>query len=615
MDILGISAFYHDSAAVLLRDGHILAAAQEERFSRKKHDAGLPVQAMRWCLSAAGNPARLDAVAFYDKPLLKLHRLLSSWMAAAPGGLPAAHAALPVFLRKKLWVPLLIEEALEGMGVTAPPPIFPEHHLSHAASAFFPSPFPRAAVLTVDGVGEWASSTLGRGEGRQLELLAEQRFPHSLGLLYTAFTTFCGFAANDGEYKLMGLAPFGAPRFVDTILEHLVDLKDDGSFRLNLAHFAFHRGLTMTGPGFERLFDGPPRAPEGPLTRRELDLARSMQAVTEEILLRSARHGKVLTGERHLCLAGGVALNCVANGRLLREGPFDDLWIQPAAGDAGGALGAALIAWHTLEGQPREPSTGTMQAARLGPGFSDGEIAAFLAAGGHPARHLTAECWAPTVAALLASGRVVALFDGRMEYGPRALGHRSILADPRSPGMQALLNRKVKLREGFRPFAPAALAERAAEHFDLDRPSPFMLLVARVRGWQAPDEPQGDDLGARLRALVSPLPAVTHVDGSARVQTVDAADHPRFHALLSTFAHQTGCPVLVNTSFNLRDEPIVCTPADALRTFLRSEIDALVLGDHLLLKEEQPMAPGPDAWLPPSPWDWARWPGLDGVAS
>jgi carbamoyltransferase len=608
MDVLGVSGLYHDAAAVLLRDGEILAAAQEERFSRVKHDAQLPLEAIAWCLHRAGNPREIAALAFYDKPLLKLHRILETQLAVAPRGLGAFRAAMPPWLREKLWIPMKLERALEGCGVARPPtPLFAEHHLSHAASAFYPSPFERAAVVTLDGVGEWATGTIARGEGHRLVSLVEQRFPHSLGLLYTAFTTFCGFRANSGEYKLMGLAPYGEPRFVEAILGELVDLKEDGSFRLNLAHLGFHHSLTMTGPSMASLFGGPPRQPEGPITRRELDLARSIQAVTEEIVLRTARHAHALTNERALCLAGGVALNCVANGRLLREGPFDELWIQPAAGDAGGALGAALLAWHRQLDRPRtvRPDGDAMGGALLGPDFDDEEIEAFLQRRGARYQRLEREARAPRIAALLAEGRVVAVFDGRMEFGPRALGARSILADPRLPRMQARLNRAIKYRESFRPFAPAVLTERCAEHFELDRPSPYMLLVSPVRGFDPAPRPEDPaDLQARLTASTAALPAVTHVDGSARVQTVDATIHPRFHALLSAFEALTGCPVLVNTSFNLRGEPIVCTPADALRCFQRCELDALVLGSFLLLPEEQP---GPDAqrpWAPWEPWPW-----------
>ncbi len=616
MDILGISAFYHDAAAVLLRDGRVLAAAQEERFTRRKHDASLPARAMRWCLRAAGNPSRLDAVVFYDKPLRKLERFLSTQLAVAPGGLAQTRAALPDWLRRKLWIPLLVERALEDCGLRSIPPLlFTEHHHAHAASAFYPSPFRSAAVLTVDGVGEWSTSTIGHGEGAGLDLLVEQRFPHSLGLLYSAFTTFCGFRANDGEYKLMGLAPYGEPRYVQRILDDLVELKDDGSFRLDVERFGFHRSLRMTGPGFATLFDGPARVPGQPLTRRELDLARSIQVVTEEILLRMVRHARSLTGESTLCMAGGVALNCVANGRVLREGPFDRLWIQPAAGDAGGALGAALAVWHDRFQGVREGEQDGMQGALLGPGFRDETLRAFLEEQAWPCRVLSAESWADSVAGLLAEGRVVGVFQGRMEYGPRALGNRSILADPRQPGMQARLNRSVKLREGFRPFAPAVLAERAAELFELDTGSPYMLVVAPVRGYEPPPTGGDEDLGARLRAVRSPLPAATHVDGSARVQTVHRETNPRFHGLLEAFAARTGCPALLNTSFNLRDEPIVCTPADALRSFLRCELDALVLGPFLLLREDLPMEVGPAGWSGVGGWDWERAPGIEGVAS
>jgi carbamoyltransferase len=595
MNVLGISAYYHDSAACLLRDGEIVAAAQEERFTRVKHDARFPAQAARACLAAGGIGVEdLACVAFYDKPFLKLERILETHLAVAPRGLPAFLAAIPVWIGEKLWVPDRVEEELGWRGKL----VFPEHHESHAASAFFPSPFDRAAFLTVDGVGEWATASYGVGRDGRVELAAELRFPHSLGLLYSAFTSFCGFRVNSGEYKLMGLAPYGEPRYAAAIREQLLDLKEDGSFRMDLSYFGYLGGLRMTNARFERLFGGPPRRPEGPLTRRELDLARSVQDVTEEIVLRMARHVRRETGERDLCLAGGVALNCVANGKLLRERAFDRLWIQPAAGDAGGALGAAYVAAHHHLGLRRGPGTGRdrMRGSFLGPAYPDDAIAAFLRARGLP--HETPggepELLEATVEAL-AAGKVVGWFQGRMEFGPRALGNRSILADPRAPGMQRRLNLAIKFREGFRPFAPAVPADRAAEWFDLDVESPYMLLVAEVsRARRRPVEPEdaartGLD---RQHVVRSEIPAVTHVDLSARVQTVAREDNPRFHALLERFGLRTGCPVLVNTSFNVRGEPPVASPEDAWRCFMETGMDLLVLGGHVLHKEAQPRLAG-----------------------
>ncbi|RMG64265.1 MAG: hypothetical protein D6715_09935 [Calditrichaeota bacterium] len=594
MYILGISAFYHDAAACLLEDGRIVAAAQEERFSRVKHDARFPRQAIEYCLSEAGIQAGdLALVAFYDKPFIKFERILETYLQFAPRGLASFLQAIPLWIRKKLWMSDLIRKALDYEGEL----IFPEHHESHAASAFFPSPFSRAAILTIDGVGEWATASYGRGEGNKVTLLAELHFPHSLGLLYSAFTYFTGFRVNSGEYKLMGLAPYGEPRYVQAIYDHLIDLKEDGSFKLNLDYFDFPVGLRMTGRRFEQLFGGPPRRPEGPITRREMDLARSIQEVTEEIVLRMARHVRRETGERHLCLAGGVALNCVANGRLLRSGLFEDLWIQPAAGDAGGALGAAYIGWHHVLDRSAEPKNGRdlQQGSYLGPSYSNEAIQAFLEAQGIAARYLETEALLETVSEALARGKVVGWFQGRMEFGPRALGNRSILADPRPPEMQSRLNLKIKFREGFRPFAPAVLAEKASEWFQMDRESPYMLLVAEVREEKRlPLSPQEQTLQglAKLKVPRSLIPAVTHVDYSSRVQTVNRRDNPLFYALLERFEARTGCPVLVNTSFNVRGEPIVCSPEDAYRCFMRTGMDLLVLGNYLLEKAEQPQTLG-----------------------
>lgn len=593
MNILGISAFYHDSAAALVRDGRILAAAQEERFTRKKHDSSFPLQAVRFCLAQGEvGPEDLDAVVFYEKPLNKFSRILQTFFAVAPRGLSPYMMALPLWMRKRLWIPLEIETALESCGIRRRPPLFfPEHHESHAASAFYPSPFPRAAILTLDGVGEWATSTAGRGEGNRIEILREIRFPHSLGLFYSAFTYFTGFRVNSGEYKLMGLAPYGEPKYYDRILDRLMDLRPDGSFRLNLDYFGYLDGLTMTNERFAALFDGPPRKPESEISQREMDMAASVQKVTEEIVLRLARDLHARTGEKRLCLAGGVALNCVANGRLLREGPYEDLWIQPAAGDAGGALGAALVYWHMGRNQPREADGvhDAMQGALLGPAFSDEEIEAFLTAHGYPYRRLPEGEWADTIARLLADERVVGLVQGRMEFGPRALGGRSIIGDARSPKMQSIMNLKIKYRESFRPFAPACLEERVSDYFELDRPSPYMLLVAPVRrsrckGLDGPPLP----IRERIHQVRSDLPAITHVDYSARVQTVSRATNPRFHDLISAFERLTGCGVIINTSFNVRGEPIVCTPGHAYTCFMRTEMDYLVLGSCLLDKKAQP---------------------------
>jgi carbamoyltransferase len=596
MNILGISAFYHDSAACLVRDGNIIAAAQEERFSRKKHDAGFPRHAIEYCLREAGlaDAAGLDLVAFYEKPFLKFDRLLSTYMSCAPFGLRSFLKAMPVWIKEKIWLKATIREQLHYDG----PLIFPEHHESHAASAFFPSPFENAAVLTIDGVGEWTTTSVGRGEGNRVELLADLRFPHSLGLLYSAFTYYLGFRVNAGEYKVMGLAPYGEPKYQDLILSELLDLKPDGSFRLNLRYFDFMAGLTMTNRAFDRLFGGPPRRPEAELTQRHMDLARSIQVVTEEVMLRLARHAHTITGARNLCLAGGVALNCVGNGRILREGPFEKIWIQPAAGDAGGALGAALLGWHHYHQQPRTGSgAGDAQhGSLLGPAYNAGE---FLRREAIPHVELTEDELMSSIASLLEEGKVVGWFQGRMEFGPRALGNRSILGDPRRSEMQAKLNLKIKFRESFRPFAPSVIEERASDCFELSEVSPYMLLVAPVTGALRVNGQKGEprDFMERLKIRRSALPAVTHVDYSARVQTVARGDNPRFHHLLSEFEKRTGCPVLVNTSFNVRGEPPVCAPEDAYRCFMRTEMDYLVLGNFLVDKREQK----PDGFVrPPS---------------
>ena len=587
MNILGISAFYHDSAACLVRDGIIIAAAQEERFTRKKHDSGFPRHAVDYCLREAGlsGGKELDLVAFYEKPFLKCDRLISTYLACAPKGLRSFLKAVPVWMKQKIWIKDTIRKELQFEGAI----IFPEHHESHAASAFFPSPFENAAVLTIDGVGEWTSTSVGRGEGNRVELLADLRFPHSLGLLYSAFTYHLGFRVNSGEYKVMGLAPYGEPEFRDLILLELIDLKDDGSFRLNLRYFDFMVGLAMTNAAFDRLLGGPRRKPEAELTQRHMNIARSIQAVTEEVMLRLARHAHALTGARNLCLAGGVALNCVGNGRILREGVFEKIWIQPAAGDAGGALGAALLGWHHYHQRPREISGhGDAQSGSfLGPAY---DAAEFLKGGAIPHEKLAEDELMSRVAGLLENGKVIGWFQGRMEFGPRALGNRSILGDARSPEMQETLNLKIKFRESFRPFAPSVLRERVADWFELDQESPYMLLVAPVGEslrLSGQSEAGGGGFLSRLKTPRSTLPAITHVDYSARIQTVAAEDNPRFHRLLSEFERRTSCPVLVNTSFNVRGEPPVCTPEEAFRCFMRTEMDYLVLGNFLLDKAEQ----------------------------
>ncbi len=593
--ILGISAFYHDSAAALVVDGEILAAAQEERFTRRKHDPSFPAQAIGYCLRAAGlTPDQLDFIAFYDKPLTKFDRLLETYLAYAPRGFRSFARAMPLWLKEKLHLPRVIRRGLGGP--TRARLLFLDHHESHAASAFFPSPFDRAAVLTLDGVGEWTTTAYGTGAGNAIRLSRHLQFPHSLGLLYSAFTYYCGFKVNSGEYKLMGLAPFGRPVYQDAIYQNLLDLKADGSFRLAMDYFNYCQGLTMTSRRFHRLFGGSPRAPESVIEQRHMDLAASIQAITEEVMLRMSRHLHRQTGMKNLVLAGGVALNCVANGRLLREGPFDALWIQPAAGDAGGALGAALFVWYQLLDQPRRPDPRDAQyGSLLGPAFTPAAIERFLNAEEVIYERLTDEGeLVEEVARLLDEGKVVGWFQGRMEFGPRALGARSILGDPRSPRMQTIMNRKIKFREGFRPFAPVVLRECAHEWFDMPRgqESPYMLLVAPVQPHQCLPLTaeqrvlltRHPDLCRRVGVARSTVPAVTHVDGSARVQTVDAERHPRLHRLLRAFQQRTGCPVLVNTSFNVRGEPIVCTPQDAYRCFRATDMDVLVLEDCVIRK-------------------------------
>nr|WP_234887046.1 carbamoyltransferase [Sinorhizobium terangae] len=593
---MGISAFYHDSAAALVEDGRVVAAAQEERFTRKKHDPSFPARAIEYCLAEAGCGMNdIDHVVFYDKPFLKFERLLETYLATSPRGFRSFKLAMPIWIKEKLFQKKLLRKdlgRLAGVKEWAGSLLFTEHHLAHAASAYFPAPFPRAAVLTMDGVGEWCTTSLGHGCDNHLEILKEIHFPHSLGLLYSAFTYYTGFKVNSGEYKLMGLAPYGRPRFTQTILDHLIDLKEDGSFRLDQRYFDYCTGLTMTSPAFHRLFGGEPRKPESPLTQREMDLAASIQSVTEEVVLRLARFAKRETNEKNLCLAGGVALNCVANGKLLKEGLFDDIWIQPAAGDAGGALGAALAVWHDYLSKPRATNGGdSMAGAYLGPSYGQGEIEQRLTAAGAAYRVLSDdEITADTVEALVEE-KAVGWMQGRMEFGPRALGGRSILGDPRSPTMQKTLNLKVKYRESFRPFAPSVRREDVADWFDLDADSPYMLLVADVlesRRLHA-NRPQEQLFGIDLLNVPrSEIPAVTHVDYSARIQTVHRETNPRYWDLLTAFKARTGCPVLVNTSFNVRGEPIVCTPEDAFRCFMGTEIERLVVGNCMLKKEDQP---------------------------
>ena len=598
MNILGISAYYHDSAACLVRDGVIIAAAQEERFTRKRHDASFPVQATEYCLREGGlGPGDLDLVVFYEKPFLKFERLLKPHLAYAPAGFRSFAMAVPLWLKQKLWLKDDIRETLGYSGDI----LFTEHHEAHAASAFFPSPFEQAALLTMDGVGEWATASIGHGRGNRVELLRELHFPHSLGMLYSAFTYYTGFRVNSGEYKVMGLAPYGEPKYADLIYKELVDLKPDGSLRLNMDYFDYGAGLTMTNAKFDALFGGAPRPPESPLAQRDMDLAASVQAVTEEAMLRMARHARAVTGSRNLCLAGGVALNCVGNGRIAREQVFDKMWIQPAAGDAGGALGAALFGWYQYGDQPRSADGvhDSQRGSLLGPSYGDEEISEFLERRGASAQRLTAAELAARAARLLAEGKVVGWFSGRMEYGPRAFGARSILGDARNVGMQSKMNVKIKYRESFRPFAPAVLAEQASEYFELEGESPYMLLTAPVlsRRRIAETAEAARSFGIeRLNRPRSDIPAVTHVDYSARVQTVARETNPAFHGLLEEFKRLTGCAVLVNTSFNVRGEPIVCAPEQAYACFLRTDMDHLVMGSFLLDKAKQPKTEGSEEW-------------------
>jgi carbamoyltransferase len=616
--ILGISAYYHDSAACLVEDGRIVAAAQEERFTRKKHDANFPARAVEYCLREAGIPAsELNLVGFYEKPLVKFERLLETYVASAPRGLRSYLMAMPLWLTEKLWMSDDLGGHLEGYTGEI---LFGEHHESHAASAFYPSPFEQAAIVTMDGVGEWATSSVGVGRGSHVELIRELRFPHSLGLLYSAFTYFTGFRVNSGEYKVMGLAPYGEPTYVKVIKDHLIDIRDDGSLWMNMEYFTYPHGLTMTGRALEKLLGGPARKPEAKLTQREMDLARSIQDVTEEVMLKMAAFARRESGLRDLCLAGGVALNCVGNGRLLREGPFEQIWIQPAAGDAGGALGVALGLWHRYLEKPRvsPESTGAwerpspdhpsptppryadgMRGSYLGPRSTDADVQRFLDTNGYKARHLDPAELAECVAAMMANGQVIGLVQGRMEFGPRALGARSIIGDARSPKMQSVMNLKIKFRESFRPFAPAVLREHVADWFELDADSPYMLLVADVRPERRLPAPAGADAlwGIdKLNVPRSTIPAVTHVDYSARIQTVRRETNPLYYDIIAAFYRLTGCPVVVNTSFNVRGEPIVCTPEDAYRCFMRTNMDVLVLEHFILVRDEQAPVAVDESW-------------------
>ncbi len=621
--ILGLSAFYHDSAAALLRDGEIVAAAQEERFTRVKGDASFPGRAVEYCLREGGiKTSALQLVAFYDKPLLKFERILETYLGIAPRGFKSFLKAGPLWIKEKLFIDRELRDKLDWEGDV----LYAEHHESHAASAFFPSPFEEAAILTMDGVGEWATASIGVGRGREIELLSELHWPDSLGLLYSAFTYYTGFKVNSGEYKVMGLAPYGEPKYVKQILTELMDLKEDGSFRLNQDYFDYLGGLTMTNERFDRLFGGPPRRPETKITQREMDLARSIQDACEEVMLRMVRTTHRDTGLQNLCLAGGVALNCVGNGRILREGPFERIWIQPAAGDAGGALGVALLSWHRHLGQARRkaptavsPAASTtdrvaatnchrdaMRGAYLGPSFSAEEIEKFLRSRQAPALRLDREELIERAAELLAQGNVLGWFAGHMEFGPRALGARSILGDPRNPDMQRNMNLKIKFRESFRPVAPSVLRERVAEYFEMDEDSPYMLLVAPVREERRcpPTQDEGELWGIeRLNRPRSDIPAVTHVDYSARIQTVSREDSPEYHDLIAAFERRTGCGVLVNTSFNVRGEPIVCDPRDAYRCFMRTNIDYLVLWPFLLSKQDQPEWHEEEDWRTQIPLD------------
>lgn len=596
-NILGISCFYHDSAACIVRDGQIIGAAQEERFTRIKHDSGFPYRSIQWCLADAGITARdIDIIVFYDKPFIKFERILETSLSYAPSGIRQFIQAMPLWLKQKLWTPELIRKELEFDGKI----LFAGHHESHAASAFYPSAFKEAAFLTMDGVGEWETASFGVGKDNALDIQYYLRFPHSLGLLYSAFTYYCGFKVNSGEYKLMGLAPYGEPKYAQLILDKLLDLKDDGSFKLNMRYFGYCNGLRMTNGRFDNLFGGPPRKPETKITEKDMDIAASVQKVTEEIMLRMSRHVYAVTGQDKLCLAGGVALNCVGNGRILREGPFKEIWIQPASGDAGGALGAALIAWHCYLGNARIVPEGkdSQKASLLGPSYADSEIEQFLREEQAPYEKLAYAAIPARIADLIAQGNVVGWFQGRLEFGPRALGARSIIGDARNPEMQSKMNLKIKFRESFRPFAPTVIAERASDWFQLDCQSPYMLLVAPVQGDKriAHDRKTRFSGFDKLKAIRSQIPAVTHVDYSARIQTISRQDHPLYYDTIDAFYRKTGCPVIINTSFNVRGEPLVNSPKDAFTCFMRTEMDYLIMGQFLLDKKMQTAIDNDTRW-------------------
>ena len=599
MYILGISAYYHDSAACLVKDGIIIAAAQEERFTRKKHDHSFPFKAIQYCLSEAGiDGTELNYVSFYDKPFLKFERILETYLAFAPIGIKSFLKAIPLWIRKKIWIKELIKDELNYNGKI----IFPEHHESHAASAFFPSPFQEAAFITMDGVGEWATSSFGTGKDGKIELLADIQFPHSLGLLYSAFTYYTGFRVNSGEYKVMGLAPYGKPKYKDLIYKYLIDVKDDGSFKMNMDYFNYCAGLTMTNSKFHKLFEGLPRKPESKLTQKEMDLACSVQEVIEEIVLKIAKHVRNKTGMKNLCLAGGVALNCVANGKLLRSGLFDDIWIQPAAGDAGGAVGCALFTWYQYLDNYRKVDNETdfMQGAYLGPEFNNDSIEKFLNKNKYSYQILTDTELPEKIADLIANENIIGWFQGRMEFGPRALGSRTIIGDARSSEMQKTMNLKIKYRESFRPFAPSVRSENISDYFEIDRESPYMLLVANVRKDKqvVMSEEQNSYFGLeKLNVVRSEVPAITHVDYSARIQSVNKHTNPRYHEIITSFNNKYGCPVIVNTSFNVRGEPIVCTPKDAYICFMRTQMDYLIMGNYLLDKNDQKLLARDSDWL------------------
>lgn len=589
MYILGISAFYHDSAACIISDGQIIAAAQEERFTRKKHDFNFPINAINFCLDYVGiSSDELEYVAFYDKPFLKFERILETYLTYAPIGIKSFLKAMPLWIKEKIWMKELIKKELNYNGKI----LFPEHHVSHAASAFYPSPFREAAILTMDGVGEWTTTSYGIGRDNRIELYNEIKFPHSLGLLYSAFTYYTGFKVNSGEYKVMGLAPYGEPKYKKLIYDHLIDVKDDGSFRMNMEYFNYCAGLTMTNKQFDKLFGGPPRKPESYLTQKEMDLAKSLQEVTEEIVMKMGNHVFKETSSTNLTLAGGVALNCVANGRLLKEGPFKNIWIQPAAGDAGGALGAALAVWYSYLGSERVPDEkrDSQMGSYLGPEYRNVDIENFIKNGNYPSQKLNEDELIAKVSDLLANEKVIGWFQGRMEFGPRALGSRSIIGDARSKKMQSVMNKKIKFRESFRPFAPSVLRENVSEYFDIDADSPYMLLVADIRSDRRKlmTEEESKLFGIdKLNIVRSDIPAITHVDYSARLQSVHKETNPKYHKLIEQFKMNTGCAVIINTSFNVRGEPIVCTPEDAYRCFMRTDMDYLVMGNYLFNKNNQ----------------------------